>query len=62
MADDDIHVYPVDDEHPHDLIGTKCQCNPTIEVVGATLIIIHNAFDWREVIEQAKEIINQKLP
>ena len=57
--DGDIHVLPVNDLREHLDIGTGCSCNPTIELEGATLIIIHNAFDCREAIEEAKEIVDK---
>ena len=58
MADEDIHVYPINDLQEHILEGLDCPCEPTIEVVGAVLVIAHNAWDNREIIEQAEEIIN----
>jgi len=57
MANNDTHVYPVSDLKEHILEGVDCHCNPTVKVVGDALIIIHNAYDHREVIEQANEII-----
>ncbi len=44
---EDLHVIPLDDLLPHD-DGTECHCKPRIEVHGAKLIIIHNAYDGRE--------------
>ncbi len=57
-SDNDVHVYPLNDLHEHLTIGTGCPCEPTVEVIGANLLIIHNAFDYREIIEQAIEIMN----
>lgn len=51
---DDIHVIPIDDLREHEM-STKCPCNPTIEVVGAVLLITHNAYDHREFVEQIEE-------
>ena len=48
---DDEHIIPRNDINPH--IETECPCKPTIKVVGADLLIIHNAWDNREVFEQA---------
>lgn len=48
---DDYHIFPVNDIKEHVLEGTECSCNPTIEVAGASLIIIHNAWDFRELYE-----------
>jgi len=53
---DDIHVYPLNDKKFHKLEGTNCECEPRIEIEGASLIIIHNAYDHREIME----VINEK--
>ena len=50
MTVGDVHVLPLNDIKEH-TESTKCHCKPRIEVVGANLIIIHNAFDHREIIE-----------
>jgi hypothetical protein len=52
MSVDDIHVYPTHDKREHITEGTDCPCNPKIEVHGATLVIIHHAWDFREVAEE----------
>lgn len=48
----DWHVLPENDLVPHeDGEGyplQDCPCDPEIEVVGASLLIIHNAYDGRE--------------
>lgn len=53
-----IHVYPLNDDKEHDLTGTQCTCEPRIEFKdpfnGEYYIeglVIHNAFDFREVME-----------
>ena len=51
MNNYDIHVLPVDDIKSHEE-NTKCHCNPKLEVIGANLLIVHNAFDHREIIEE----------
>ena len=58
MADNDTHVYPLNDLREHILEGVDCPCEPTVEVIGASLLIIHNAFDHREIVEQAIAIMN----
>lgn len=58
MADSDVHVYPLNDFHEHILEGADCPCGPAVEVVGASLLIVHNAWDHREIIEQAIAIMN----
>jgi hypothetical protein len=57
---DDIHVYPVNDSKPHILSGTDCPCKPRVEIEGATLVIIHNSWDNREIIEEAINIMNEE--
>ena len=54
----DIHVYPVNDKQEHITDGPGCPCDPVIEIEGAVLLYIHNAFDYREIIEQAIDIMN----
>jgi hypothetical protein len=51
----DIHVMPVDDLREH--VFENCPCNPRIEVVGATLIYIHNSWDGREYVEQVEDLL-----
>jgi hypothetical protein len=51
----DLHVYPIDDIFNHKLVGTTCQCGPKIQVEGATLIVVHNSFDKRELFENGEE-------
>jgi len=58
MANDDTHVYPLNDLYEHITIGTECPCNPRIEVIGPSLLIIHNAWDNREMFEQIVDFLN----
>jgi hypothetical protein len=53
----DLDVIPLDDLWPH-IDGAKCPCDPTVEVIGASLLVIHNSFDHREIVEQAVDIMN----
>lgn len=53
-----VHVVPQDDAQPH-TIDLHCACNPRKEVAAkGHLVVIHDAFDGRVVVEQAEEIIN----
>ena len=61
-----IHIYPTNDEQPHDLESTTCHCGPRIEWADpatgepyAEALVIHNAFDCREVVERAEEILKR---
>lgn len=57
-----IHVYPVNDLEEHDTEHSAiCKCNPKVEIVEGEILIIHNAFDLREVVEKAEEILKQPL-
>jgi hypothetical protein len=58
MADNDSHIYPINDLREHITVGVDCPCKPEVEVVGASLLIIHNSFDHREIVEEAIRIIN----
>jgi len=51
-----VNVLPVDDlrEHSED---SACECRPRIEIVEGGMIIVHHAWDNREIIDQAKDII-----
>lgn len=60
-----IHVYPINDEREHDLDGTMCPCEPHVEWSDpetgepyAQALVIHRAFDGRDVIEEAERIIS----
>ena len=47
------HVYPVNDLKPHDTdTPFNCECEPEID--WANHIVIHNAWDLREVDEYLK--------
>ncbi len=49
------HVFPVNDLREHVLVGPDCPCKPKIVVEGAHLIVVHNAFDRREIAERRFE-------
>ena len=44
------HVYPVNDFREHDTGGKNCWCHPKIDDEHS--LVIHNAMDKREQIEQ----------
>lgn len=52
----DIHILPFGEEEAH--TPEACICNPKIALEGATLIVTHNAFDLREIVDQALELLN----
>jgi hypothetical protein len=47
-----IHVLPIHDLQAHDL-STQCPCVPRTEREDDGEIVVHNAFDFREVMERA---------
>lgn len=51
----DIDVIPIGEEH---VLGDGCGCGPDVKVEGARLVVIHNAFDHREIVEEAIAIMN----
>ena len=54
-----LHVSPIDDLEEHELHGTQCKCNPKVDFSGEEILVIHNSFDMREIIEQANEILKE---
>jgi len=62
-----IHIVPLNDEKPHDEDGTQCHCNPHMlfndPYTGKALaeaIVLHKAFDGRELVEEAEAMMNGK--
>ncbi len=51
----DVAVCPVDEQPGHELDNPECACDPQVEVIGAKLVITHNAFDFRHVAEWLEE-------
>lgn len=47
----DMHVYPLRDLQPHALTR-ECACHPRLEQVEGVLLITHNSFDGRELVER----------
>ena len=50
MAENDLHVIPVNDTKEH-VLSASCWCDLKVEIHGADLLVIHNAADFREVYE-----------
>ena len=50
----EIHTIPVRDTLEHSM-STRCDCRPKVSVKHSTLIITHNSFDNREVVEDMLE-------
>lgn len=61
-----MHVYPLNDEQPHELEGTMCHCGPRVlwsdpetGEAYSEVLVIHNAFDCREIVEEAERILRK---
>jgi len=57
---DDMNVLPVGDIDQH-TESSDCPCNPTVEILGSKLYIIHNAWDNRELFEEINQAIKEKV-
>jgi hypothetical protein len=51
-----LHVYPLDEESQHNLTGTDCECMPAVDFDLPEALVVHNAFDGREIFEQLAEM------
>ena len=49
------HVLPIDDLKPHNEEGTECDCVPIIEEYEHGVVVIHNAYDGRELGEEESQ-------
>lgn len=47
-----VHVYPLNDLREHETAGAQCPCMPTPLDDG--MVIVHNSFDGREILERAR--------
>jgi hypothetical protein len=50
------HVIPVNDLEPHTDHGYNCPCNPFVDCDGDNVLVVHNAFDGRDIIEKLESI------
>lgn len=51
------HILPINDLKEHEEIST-CECMPKVEIQGnGDLLIIHNSFDGREIIEKINKLL-----
>jgi hypothetical protein len=53
-----INIYSLNDLQEH-LMESTCPCNPSVIFENGEMIICHNFFDQREVIEEVNEILNK---
>jgi hypothetical protein len=55
-----IHVYPIGDTKEHDLYSTTCHCSPKVSFENEEMIVVHNSFDGREIIEEVNKILGNE--
>ena len=56
----DQHVVPIDDLQLHRSVD--CACEPAVRVAGGGMMFVHNAWDHREIVEEAEKILSQENP
>lgn len=54
------HIYPLGDIFEHDFSGLDCDCNPSIDWNGE--LVIHKAFDGRDLIAEIEQKLIIELP
>ena len=54
---DGVHVVPNNDIQFHTIEGNKpCSCKPELWIRNKTLVIVHNSFDGRELVEPLTDL------
>jgi len=48
-----INIIPLNDSEEHEELST-CKCKPRVDLIHGSMTIIHNSFDGREAVEEAK--------
>jgi len=51
-----VHILPVNDIRLHSEVGIYCHCNPRVENTDGEVVVIHNAFDGREMFEDSADL------
>jgi hypothetical protein len=52
------NVYPTNDLEEH-ILDSTCKCKPKIVFENGEMIIVHNSFDQRELIEELLPYFNK---
>lgn len=52
-----IHITPVNDTQEHEKT-TTCKCHPRIIECASEIIVVHDAFDGRLVVEIVNDLLN----
>ncbi len=53
------HIYPLNDVQEHDLEAVGCSCIPKIMFEEGDMLIVHNSFDGREILERIESDLNK---
>lgn len=56
MEEEVLHIIPLNDEGEHEE-SSYCSCEPEVRLVNDVVLVIHNAYDGREAVEWANEIL-----
>ncbi len=51
------HIQPINDTHEH-VDSSVCACEPRVQLIDGNMLVIHNSFDGRELLEQIEAEIN----
>ena len=55
------HILPLNDLKEHTEEGAACECCPTVEILeDGDLMVMHNSYDGRELLERIEEELNNK--
>lgn len=54
------HIYPLNDVQVHDLEAVGCSCGPKIMFEEGDMLIVHNSFDGREILEEIESTFKDK--
>lgn len=54
------HIYPENDKQEHDLEAAGCSCVPKIMFEEGDMLIVHNSYDGREIIEEIEADLNEE--
>lgn len=53
-----INILPINDLYEHEE-NTTCHCEPKVIYESGEIIVVHNAFDGRDIIEVVNEMLNK---
>ena len=53
-----INVLPANDLEEHEE-SSACPCRPAVELINDELLVVHNSYDHREIVEQAYDVLEE---